>query len=136
MELTLTGRAALVTGGSKGLGLAVARNFAEAGADVAILARDAETLAAARRAIERTAKGKVAAFSCDVTRPDDIARAFDQVRAATRRLPITSRRGARRSRSAAWARPRNSPTSPSSSPPTPAATSPARRSMSMAGCRR
>jgi 3-oxoacyl-[acyl-carrier protein] reductase len=88
MELTLTGRAALVTGGSKGLGLAMARKFAEAGADVAILARDAETLDTARRTIAATGKGKVAAFACDVTRPDDIARAYDGVMGALGRVDI------------------------------------------------
>ena len=39
MDIKLTGRKALITGGSKGLGLAIARTFAEAGADVAIMAR-------------------------------------------------------------------------------------------------
>jgi 3-oxoacyl-[acyl-carrier protein] reductase len=93
MEITLTGRAALITGGSKGLGLAMARKFAEAGADVAILARDAETLDAARRTIAAAAQGrrktgKVAAFPCDVTRPDDIARAYDAVMTALGRVDI------------------------------------------------
>ena len=39
MQITLKGRKALVTGGSLGLGFAIARQFAEAGADVAIMAR-------------------------------------------------------------------------------------------------
>lgn len=43
----LTGKAALVTGGSKGLGKAMARGFAEAGADVFISSRSAEELQAA-----------------------------------------------------------------------------------------
>jgi len=88
MELTLTGRTALITGGSKGLGLAMARKFAEAGADVAILARDPETLAAAGRTIEASARGKVAAFACDVTRPDEIAHAYDGVMSAFGKIDI------------------------------------------------
>src|SRR3977135_2097274 len=40
----LTGRVALVTGGSKGLGKAMARGFAEAGADVFISSRNADEL--------------------------------------------------------------------------------------------
>ena len=40
MEISLAGRAAVVTGGSKGVGLAVATRFAASGADVAIVARE------------------------------------------------------------------------------------------------
>src|SRR5215471_6970912 len=39
MNIDLTGRAAIITGGSKGIGLAVATRFAASGADVAIVAR-------------------------------------------------------------------------------------------------
>ena len=42
MEVKLTGRKALITGGSKGLGLAIARTFVDAGADVAEAFYDAE----------------------------------------------------------------------------------------------
>ena len=47
MHLSLEGRRALVTGGSRGLGLAMARTFTEAGARVAIVAREAAPLAEA-----------------------------------------------------------------------------------------
>ena len=49
----LTGRVALVTGGSKGLGKAMARGFAEAGADVVISSRHEEELVAAAAEIRR-----------------------------------------------------------------------------------
>ncbi len=39
MEISLSGRAAIVTGGSKGIGLGMASRFAASGADVAIVAR-------------------------------------------------------------------------------------------------
>ncbi|HVT41357.1 MAG TPA: SDR family oxidoreductase [Acidimicrobiales bacterium] len=47
MELELTGKTALVTGGSRGIGLAIARRFAEAGANVMVSSRSADNLAEA-----------------------------------------------------------------------------------------
>ena len=44
MNIDLAGRAAVVTGGSKGIGFAVATRFAASGADVAIVARGREAL--------------------------------------------------------------------------------------------
>ena len=44
MDISLSGRAAIVTGGSKGLGYAIAMRFAQSGADVAIAARGREAL--------------------------------------------------------------------------------------------
>ncbi|HYZ42421.1 MAG TPA: SDR family oxidoreductase [Stellaceae bacterium] len=79
MDIRLDGRSAVITGGSKGLGLAMAERFAASGADVAILARTPETLAEAKQKIQANAKGKVAAISCDVSKAADIRRAYDQV---------------------------------------------------------
>src|SRR5471030_3092206 len=64
MELRLDGRSALITGGSKGLGLAMAVKFAAAGADVAILARNAGGLEEAKAEIKPSAKAKIAAVAC------------------------------------------------------------------------
>ena len=44
MEISLTGRSAIVTGGSKGIGFAIATRFAASGGDVAIVARGREAL--------------------------------------------------------------------------------------------
>ena len=52
MDIRLDGRSAVITGGSKGLGLAMAQRFAASGADVAILARTPETLALCTTEIE------------------------------------------------------------------------------------
>ena len=66
MELGLTGRVALVTGASSGLGLAIACRLAEEGADVAIAARDPERLSAAREQVETAGSGRVVARALDV----------------------------------------------------------------------
>jgi len=79
MEIRLDGRSAVITGGSKGLGLAMAEKFASSGANVAILARSPETLAEAKQKIAANAKGKIAAVGCDVSKAADIRKAFDQV---------------------------------------------------------
>jgi len=79
MEIRLDGRSALITGGSKGLGLAMATTFAQSGADVAIIARDQQALEAARAAIAASAEVKVRAYSCDVRQPDQIRRTFQSV---------------------------------------------------------
>ena len=67
MDLDLSGRTALVTGGSLGLGRAMAAAFHGAGADVALVARRETLLAEAKGAIESQSGGRVATFSCDVT---------------------------------------------------------------------
>ena len=59
MEISLSGRAAIVTGGSKGIGLAVARQFAASGADVAIVARDAGALKESASTIAKSTNARV-----------------------------------------------------------------------------
>ncbi len=63
----LTGRSALVTGGSKGIGKAVARAYAEAGADVMICARHADELATAAAEIGDGLDGRVESLTVDMT---------------------------------------------------------------------
>ena len=77
MDVRLDGRVAVVTGGSKGLGLAIATRMAGSGADVAMIARSSEGLADARRLVERTARGRVHVVACDVSRAEDVERAYD-----------------------------------------------------------
>src|ERR1700751_1216714 len=80
MEIRLDGKSAVVTGGSKGLGLAIAEEYAKSGANVAILARDQGTLAEAKAKIQTGAPGrKVAAISCDVSKAADIRKTYDQI---------------------------------------------------------
>ena len=100
MQADLSGRVALVTGGSKGLGLAIATRMAASGADVALLARRADVLEEARKTVESTAKGRVHVVACDVSRVEDVARAFADVMQTLGRVDIlvnnagTSRTGA------------------------------------------
>ncbi|HEY1652115.1 MAG TPA: SDR family oxidoreductase [Acidimicrobiales bacterium] len=73
MELALNGRTALVTGGSRGIGLAVAARFAEAGANVMIASRTADDLeeAAAGLVAGGADAEKVAWRPAHVGRPED-----------------------------------------------------------------
>jgi NAD(P)-dependent dehydrogenase (short-subunit alcohol dehydrogenase family) len=71
MNLGLDGRVVLVTGGSRGIGLACARAFLEEGARVAIASRSKEHLDAAVGKLE--AAGRAAVFVADLSRMEDAA---------------------------------------------------------------
>ena len=73
MKITMKDRVAVVTGGSKGIGLAVARRFAESGARVAILARGAPDLKTARALLAKDGI-EVRDYVCDVSKAADVAR--------------------------------------------------------------
>lgn len=73
MQIRLDGRTALITGSSLGLGKAMGKRFAEAGANVALLARRADVLEETRAEIAAVASGKVGAYVCDVMEPAQIA---------------------------------------------------------------
>lgn len=67
MQLSVAGRAALITGGSKGLGLAMARAFAQAGGDVAMVARTPADLHKAEAEVKALApKARVIGISADI----------------------------------------------------------------------
>ena len=79
MEIRLDGRTAVVTGGSKGLGFAIAKRFAASGAEVAILARRADVVKAAADEISQESGRRVLGFSCDVSKADEVEQAYDRV---------------------------------------------------------
>ncbi len=78
MRRTLTGKNILVTGGSKGIGLAMARELSRRGAKLALLARDPEALEAARAELE-AAGGTAVVRACDVTDVEALGRAVSEL---------------------------------------------------------
>jgi 3-oxoacyl-[acyl-carrier protein] reductase len=88
MEIRLDGRVALITGGSRGLGKAMAETFAAAGADVVIVARRPEALEEARVEIAALDAGKVAICAADVGTPEGCQVAFNAADAAFGRVDI------------------------------------------------
>lgn len=100
MEISLAGRTAVITGGSKGIGLAIATRFAASGADVAIIARGRGALDEAVKTIGANGQGRVAAIAGDVGVAVDIKRAYDEAMRALGKIDIvvnnagTSRTGA------------------------------------------
>jgi len=68
MEQFLANKKAVVTGGTKGIGLEVARALLSAGADVVICGRNRERIGPALSELEKSARGhKVAAYAADVS---------------------------------------------------------------------
>ena len=83
----LTGRVAVVTGASSGLGKDAGLAYAEAGADVALLARRIDKLNEVKAQIEQTGR-RVIAVACDVTDEDSCKAAVQTVMDAFGRIDI------------------------------------------------
>jgi NAD(P)-dependent dehydrogenase (short-subunit alcohol dehydrogenase family) len=87
-DFSLVGKRALVSGASRGLGLHFARVLADAGADVALLARDRAVLEREAADVARATGRHAVAIVGDVTSTESVRAAFDQVERALGPLDI------------------------------------------------
>jgi NAD(P)-dependent dehydrogenase (short-subunit alcohol dehydrogenase family) len=74
MDLGLHGKHAIVTGGSRGIGKAIARELAREGVDVAIVARNKEALEATAQELSRETNRRVVPLAADVTSREQVER--------------------------------------------------------------
>lgn len=86
-EAVIAGEVVLITGGSRGLGLALAREFAKEGCRLALLARDEAELGRARSTLEKTG-ANVHTVVCDVSNRGQIEQAIRAVRDHFGRIDI------------------------------------------------
>lgn len=84
----LSGKIALVTGGSRGIGLAVTEGLAQHGADVAIVARTKKQLEEAKKQIQASTDRKVWTFPFDLGNTKAIEGLFEDVVAETKGIDI------------------------------------------------
>jgi len=87
MDVSLAGRTAVITGASKGIGLAIAKRFAASGAEVAIIARGREALDDAVKAIKANGR-RVVGIQGDVAVAADVKRAYDEAMKALGKIDI------------------------------------------------
>ncbi len=79
MKISMAGRIALITGGSKGLGYAMGMKFAECGAEVALVSRNEEEVVQAAKDISTISSQKCLGYTGDVSNAGDIESIFKQV---------------------------------------------------------
>lgn len=85
--IDLAGKTAFITGASRGIGRAIAVAYAEAGADVALVARDETALAEVRKEVEAAGRRAVV-LTCDVTDRDRVIETVNTAIAELDRIDI------------------------------------------------
>jgi len=85
---TFRNRSVVITGSSRGLGLALAEQFLREGARVALIARDSDELDLAQEKLQQRVSGQIVTISCDVTEPSEVKRAFEQIEGVFGRIDI------------------------------------------------
>src|SRR3954469_2291214 len=79
LAIAFEGRVVVLTGGSRGLGLVMARQLVDEGARVVLLARGLDELERAREELDGRGRGEVMTIRCDVRRRADVRAAVDMV---------------------------------------------------------
>src|SRR5215212_3929498 len=88
MDLELTGKTAIVTGGSRGIGKAVARELAQEGADVVIAARDVKALEATAAELAEETGRKIVPIQVDTTSDDSVRQMVSRAAEALGRIDV------------------------------------------------
>ena len=88
MDLEVAGKVAIVTGGSRGVGKAIARELAREGVDVAICARDREAVEKTAVELAKATGRRIVGIAADTTQSDSVARLVDATVAQLGRVDI------------------------------------------------